>query len=225
MQRTSKSEFLRGVGEFNPSAYGVPGTLTERMRLASKITAYGAQRGGTWNYDNLYSTFVAVLKGYSVDQARSGIAALDGPGEAAAKLGIFDGLCKYIPLDRAKFVAEGGQRIAFGRHEASVRPDFSFKTDAGIFCVFVYPNKFPVLKERQRQALLSALATPMRDEPHFFILVEYPEISGKRNFKAETYEFCYRSIDEDFLSHMEVFYDLLDEHSGGGDLFGRGGTG
>lgn len=220
MPRTSKSEFLRGIGEYNPTAYGPPGTPDERKRLAAKIAAYDAQRGGMWNYDDLYSTFAAVLKGYAANQARSGIAALDGAGEAAAKLGLFDGLCKYIPIDRAKFVPEGGQTVTFGKHKATVRPDFSFKTDAGIFCVFVYPYKAPALKEGQKQAILSVIASPARVEPHFLVLVEYPEISGKRKFKAETFEFCDRGLDDDFLLHMEAFYDLLDGRSGMDDLFG-----
>ena len=53
MPQKSKTDFLRGVREFNPSAYGKPGTAQEVARLKAKIDDYDAQSGGTWNYDSL----------------------------------------------------------------------------------------------------------------------------------------------------------------------------
>ena len=220
MRRTSKTEFLRGLGEYNPGAHGPSGTSSERQRLKEKIAAYDAQRGGVWNYEDLYHILTMILKGYPVDKARDTIAALDGPGEAAAKLGLFDGICGYIPIGKANFIERERRAIAFGKHEVDISPDFSFKANQEIFEVFIYPYKSPPLKQQQRHAIVNAIAATERKVPHFLILAEYPELSGIRKFRAETFDFRYRVTEEGFIKHMETFYDILDERSKTGDLFG-----
>ena len=220
MQQKSKTDFLRGVREFNPSAYGKPGTAQEVARLKAKIDDYDAQSGGTWNYDSLYSTCISYLKGIPHEQAEKFLESLDGPGEAKAKLSIFNALCKSIPFDRAQHVEDGRKTVSFGKRQATIAPDFSYKTDKGVFCVFVYPYKQPALKQNQRMAIVSTLASPPHSEPHFLQLVEYSEVAGQRRVAIETFEFSYRSLDDDFLLHMSGFYEVLDTSSGTGDLFG-----
>lgn len=220
LPQKSKTEFLRGVREFNPSAYGTPGTAKEAARLKAKVDDYQAQSGGIWNYDNLYSTCISYLKGIPREQAEKFLASLDGPGEAKAKLSIFNALCKSIPFDQAQYVEDSRKTISFGERQATIAPDFSYKTDEGVFCVFVYPYKQPALKQNQRMAIVSTLASPPQSEPHFLQLVEYSEVSGQRSVEIETFEFAYRRMDEEFLLHMSGFYEVLDTSSGTGDLFG-----
>lgn len=220
MPQKSKTDFLRGVREFNPSAYGTPGTAKEAARLKAKVDAYDAQSGGTWNYDSLYSTCIAYLKGIPIEQAEKFLASHEGPGEAKSKLAIFKALCNSIPFGQAQYVEEGRKTVSFGKREANIAPDFSYKTDKGVFCVFVYPYKQPTLKQNQRMAIVSTLASPPHPEPHFLQLVEYSEVAGKRRAEIETFEFSYRSMDEDFLLHMSGYYEVLDTTSGTGDLFG-----
>ena len=220
MPKKPKTDFLRGVREFNPSAYGTPGTAKEAARLKAKVDEYDAQSGGTWNYDSLYSTCISYLKGIPREQAEKFLASHEGPGEANAKLSIFKALCKSIPFDHAQYVEGGRKTISFGERQATIAPDFSYKTDEGVFCVFVYPYKQPALKQNQRMAIVSTLASPPQSEPHFLQLVEYSEVAGQRRAVIETFEFSYRSMDENFLLHMSGFYEALDTSSGTGDLFG-----
>ncbi len=215
-----KTDFLRGVREFNPSAYGTPGTAKEATRLKAKVDDYEAQSGGIWNYDNLYSTCISYLKGIPREQAEKFLASLDGPGEAKAKLSIFNALCKSIPFDQAQHIEDSPKTVSFGKRQATIAPDFSYKTDKGVFRVFVYPYKKPALKQNQRMAIVSTLASPPHSEPHFLQLVEYSEVAGRRRVTIETFEYSYRRMDEDFLLHMSGFYEVLDTSSGTGDLFG-----
>ena len=69
-------------------------------------------------------------------------------------------------------------------------------------------------------AIVSTLASPPHSEPHFLQLVEYSEVAGQRRVAIETFEFSYRSLDDDFLLHMSGFYEVLDTSSGTSDLFG-----
>lgn len=92
MPHKSKTDFLRGVREFNPSAYGTPGTAKEAARLKAKVDEYDAQSGGTWNYDSLYSTCISHLKGIPLEQAEKFLASHEGPGEAKSKLSIFQAM-------------------------------------------------------------------------------------------------------------------------------------
>ncbi len=152
----------------------------EAARLKAKVDGYDAQSGGTWNYDSLYSTCISYLKGIPREQAENFLASHEGPGEAKAKLSIFNALCKSVPFDYAQHVEDGRKTVSFGDRKATIAPDFSYKTDKGIFCVFVYPYKQPALKQNQRMAIVSTLASPPHTEPHFLQLVEYSEVSGQR---------------------------------------------
>ena len=131
MPQKSKTDFLRGVREFNPSAYGTPSTAQEAARLKAKADDYDAQSGGTWNYDSLYSTCISYLKDIPREQVEKFLASHDGPGEAKAKLAIFNALCKSIPFDHAHYVEDGRKTLFFGERQAIITPDFSYKTDEG----------------------------------------------------------------------------------------------
>lgn len=219
MLRNSKTEFLRGVSAFNPISYRTVGTPQDIHRLQTEIKTYDHKKGGLWNYNNLYEVVKAVLRGYPADQARENIAALDGMGEAVAKLTIFDGLRKTIPFEKANLIEEGGRVMSFGRHEVSIRPDFSYKTDTGIFCVFVYPYKERPLKDVQKNAIVKVLAAQEHDEPYSLVLAECPAISGRRVYSDRIYPFTTRSMDQMFVQHMATFYDFLDAQSERRGLF------
>lgn len=127
-----------------------------------------------------------------------------------------------LPLEDLENVDVGTTEIALEDEQfAKIRPDYCYKLHGTVHWVFVYPNSRPPLKNIQREAIVSVLARPLTlsKEPHVLHIAEYPELSGKRAFRIDSYEFDYRKDDEAFKTHLSIFYRALAENGSIGDLF------